>query len=92
MVNGLRKLGWQIEDLKATFYMWLPVPQGMTSVEFVEIMLEKAHLVVPPGTGYGDKGEGFFRIALTVEEDKLKEALQRMQKAGITYNMTKEAV
>jgi len=92
MVQGLRELGWNIETPKATFYMWLPVPQGMSSFEFVEIMLEKAHLVVPPGTGYGDRGEGFFRIALTVEEDKLHEALQRMKKAGITYNMTKETV
>jgi len=89
MVEGLKELGWDALDLKATFYIWLPVPKGMTSVEFVGIMLEKAHIVVPPGTGYGPKGEGFFRIALTVGEEKLKEALERMKKAGISYHMTK---
>jgi len=92
VVQGLRKLGWQFETPKATFYIWLPVPQGMTSVEFVEIMLEKAQIVVPPGNGYGDAGEGFFRIALTVDESKLQEALLRMEKAGIRFDMTKEAV
>ena len=89
MIEGLRELGWEIGELKATFYIWLPVPKDMTSVEFVEIMLEKAHLVVPPGNGYGPNGEGFFRIAITVGEDKLKEALARMKKTGIRYDMKK---
>ena len=92
MLTGLRELGWKIQDLKATFYIWLPVPEGMSSVEFVDVLLEKAHIVCPPGNGYGPNGEGFFRIALTVGEDKLKEALERMKKAGIRYDMTKEAV
>jgi len=92
MVKGLRELGWDVPEQNATFYIWLPVPEGMTSVEFVGIMLEKAHIVVPPGNGYGPGGEGFFRIALTVDEKKLEEAVQRMKKAGISYNMTKEAV
>lgn len=92
MVQGLRELGWKIDNLKATFYIWLPVPENMSSVEFVEIMLEKAHIVVPPGNGYGPNGEGFFRIALTVGEAKLKEAIERMKKAGIRYDMSKETV
>ena len=53
---------------------------------FAALMLEKAHVVVPPGTGYGANGEGFFRIALTVGEERLKEAIQRMKDAGIRYN------
>lgn len=85
MINGLRELGWNIEPNKATFYMWLPTPKGMSSVDFVSVMLEKANIVVPPGTGYGPNGEGFFRIALTVGEERLKEALERMKKAGIRY-------
>ncbi len=90
MVEGLRELGWEFEDPKATFYLWLPVPKGMSSEEFVSIMLEKAHVVVPPGNGYGDNGEGFFRIALTVPEERLKEVIERMKKAGINYKqMTK---
>ena len=85
MVKGLRELGWEIEDPKATFYLWLPVPKGMTSAEFVGLMLEKAHIVVPPGNGYGAHGEGFFRIALTVPEARLQEAIDRMKKVGINY-------
>ncbi len=86
VVNALREMGWQIEDPKATFYIWLPVPKGYTSAEFAALMLEKAHIVVPPGNGYGPNGEGFFRIALTVGEERLKEAMQRMKDAGIKFN------
>jgi len=85
MIEGLRELGWDIQPNKATFYMWLPTPKGMNAVDFVSVMLEKAHIVVPPGTGYGPNGEGFFRIALTVEEKRLREALKRMKDAGIRY-------
>jgi LL-diaminopimelate aminotransferase len=69
--------------------LWLPVPKGFTSEEFVTIMLEKAHVVVPPGNGYGSVGEGFFRIALTKPVDVLKEALNRMKEAGIRFDMEK---
>ncbi len=89
MEQGLRELGWNVEPSKATFYLWIPVPKGFTSEEFVTVMLEKAHVVVPPGNGYGKHGEGFFRIALTKPVDVIKEALKRMKDAGISYNMTK---
>ena len=89
MEEGLRDLGWSVAPSKATFYLWLPVPQGFTSEEFVTVMLEKAHVVVPPGNGYGNGGEGFFRIALTRPVDELREALRRMKRAGISYKMTK---
>ncbi len=92
MTQGLREMGWEFEDPVATFYLWLPVPTGMTSEAFAQVMLEKAAVVVPPGTGYGPKGEGFFRIALTVGEDRLKEVLERMKRAGISFNMAREAV
>lgn len=82
---GLRELGWDVEPSKATFYLWLPVSKGMTSEQFVTKMLEEAHVVVPPGNGYGKYGEGFFRIALTKPVDVLKEALKRMKDAGIRY-------
>lgn len=89
MEQGLRELGWNVEPSKATFYLWIPVPKGFTSEEFVTVMLEKAHVVVPPGNGYGKYGEGFFRIALTKPVEVIKEALKRMKDAGISYNMTK---
>ena len=89
MEAGLKELGWNVEPSKATFYLWLPVPKGFTSEEFVGVMLEKAHVVVPPGNGYGPYGEGFFRIALTKPVEDLKEVLSRMKNAGINYNMVK---
>ena len=92
MEAGLKELGWDITPSKATFYLWLPVPKGFTSEEFVNIMLEKASVVVPPGNGYGTYGEGYFRIALTKDIETLKKALSRMKEAGISYNMTAAAV
>lgn len=86
---GLKELGWNIKPSRATFYLWLPVPQGFTSEEFATIMLEKAGIVVPPGNGYGSYGEGYFRIALTKDVDTIKKALSRMKDAGICYTMTK---
>jgi len=84
--EGLRELGWNIKPSKATFYLWLPVPKGMTSEQFVTEMLEKAHVVVPPGNGYGKYGEGYFRVALTKDVETIKECIRRMKEAGIRYS------
>lgn len=84
--EGFRELGWSVKPSKATFYLWLPVPKGMTSEEFVTVMLEKAYVVVPPGNGYGKYGEGYFRVALTKDVDTIKECIRRMKEAGIKYN------
>lgn len=84
--EGFRELGWNIKPSKATFYLWLPVPHGMTSEEFVTVMLEKAHVVVPSGNGYGKYGEGYFRVALTKDVETIKECIRRMKDAGIRYN------
>lgn len=86
-VAGLNRLGWQFPLNVATFYLWIPVPVGMSSVDFVNLLREKCGVVVPPGSGYGPQGEGFFRVALTVPEERLQEALQRMEKEGIRYDM-----
>lgn len=85
MEAGLKELGWNVKPSKATFYLWLPVPKGMTSEEFVTLMLEKADVVVPAGNGYGKYGEGYFRIALTKPKEVLQEVINRMKKAGIRY-------
>ncbi len=86
MVRGLQELGWDIKPTKATFYIWIPTPNGMSSEEFATLMLEKANVVVPPGIGYGKCGEGYIRIALTKDVEILKKALQRMKDAGIHYS------
>jgi LL-diaminopimelate aminotransferase len=85
IVNGLRSLGWPIEAPKATLYVWAPVPKGYDSTEFVTLLLEKCGIIVPPGNGYGASGEGFFRIALTVADQRMQEAIQRMADANIRY-------
>jgi LL-diaminopimelate aminotransferase len=85
-VAGFRKLGWKLEPIKATFYMWLPVPKGMTSSEFGTLMLEEAGVVVPPGNAYGPTGEGFFRLSLCTDKVRLQEAFDRMEKHSITFD------
>ena len=85
IVKGLQSLGWQIEAPKATLYVWVPVPQGYSSAEFVTLLIDKCGIIVPPGNGYGAAGEGFFRIALTVSDEKMQTAIQRMRDAGIRY-------
>lgn len=77
MVEGLQRLGYKVFDGGATFYLWVSNPKGKSSVEVCADLLEKG-IVVTPGNGFGAAGEGFFRIALTVAEEKLTEALKRM--------------
>lgn len=81
VVEGLNAMGWNLEKPKGSFYVWAPVPMGYTSSEFAEVVLEKAGVIITPGNGYGTYGEGYFRIALTVDKERIREALQRMQAA-----------
>jgi LL-diaminopimelate aminotransferase len=75
----LRDLGWQFEPPKGTFYLWAPVPSGYTSAEFCDFVFEKSAVVLAPGSAYGVNGEGYVRFSLTVEDDRLDEALTRMR-------------
>ena len=79
LVDGLNSLGWSLEKPKATFYVWAPVPKGHTSESFAELVLDKAGVVITPGTGYGQNGAGYFRIALTIEKERMEEALNRIR-------------
>ena len=82
MVNGLKEIGFEVEPPKATFYLWIGIPKGYTSAEFTDRLLEKG-VVVTPGNGFGEPGEGYVRIALSQKESRLEEALQRMK--NITF-------
>jgi len=82
MVAGLKKMGFSFVVPKATFYMWVETPPGYDSTRFCEHLLTTQGVVVTPGNGFGDAGEGYFRIALTLEIDRLKEALRRIEVAG----------
>lgn len=79
-VEGLKNLGWKIEKPKATFYVWLKLPRkAKSSIEFAQVLLERANIIATPGVGFGKYGEGYVRFALTVDKEKLKEAVERMK-------------
>ncbi len=81
-VAALRDAGYAVDPPQATFYVWMPVPVGLTSMDFANRLLETAGVVVIPGVGYGDRGEGFVRLSLAVPDELLDEALARIAKAG----------
>ncbi|MCK5708492.1 MAG: LL-diaminopimelate aminotransferase [Candidatus Aureabacteria bacterium] len=77
--NGLIDMGIKIDKPKATFYVWFPVPDGYTSKSFAMKVLREAHVVITPGNGFGEFGEGYVRAALTVDADRIKEATKRIK-------------
>ncbi len=80
LVGGLNKLGWKINSPKATFYVWAPVLGKYDSFSLAKAMLEKTDIIVTPGIGFGENGEGYIRIALTVGSGRLEEAVDRIKK------------
>ncbi|MBU7008457.1 LL-diaminopimelate aminotransferase [Phosphitispora fastidiosa] len=81
VIDGLNSMGWNLDMPKATIYLWVPVPKGYTSISFAEMVFAKSGVVITPGNGYGEYGEGFFRIALTVEKERIEEAIGRFKKS-----------
>ena len=79
MIKGLKDAGFEVDSPKATFYLWIKVPKGYTSSELTERVLEDVGLVVTPGNGFGEAGEGYFRIALTQKRKRLTEAVERLK-------------
>ena len=79
IIETLHDAGIAAEPPKATFYVWAPVPVGITSVEFVGRLFELTGVLVTPGTGYGTHGEGFVRLSLGVPDDRLAEATRRLR-------------
>ncbi len=79
MVQRLNQLGLKCEKPKATFYLWIEVPDG-DSMSFADRLLEEAMIVVTPGIGFGPEGEGYVRMALTQPVSRTNEALERMEK------------
>lgn len=85
LIQGLMQLGWNIPKTKATMYLWVPCPAGMSSTDFALWVLQQTGVVVTPGNAFGVGGEGYVRISLIAEHDRLDEVLQRFKKAGICY-------
>ncbi len=78
-VDRLRSAGWEMEKPRGTFYIWVPVPGGYDSMSFSRILLDTCGIVATPGVGFGSGGEGYERFALTAGEERLEEAVARLE-------------
>lgn len=81
LAEALVSVGMQVPKPKATVYMWVPIPAGYTSAGFSEHVLDQAGVVVTPGPGYGPAGEGFVRLSLTTPDDRIAEAVERIERS-----------
>ena len=77
--DALREIGVDVTPPKGTIYVWAPVPEGHTSASYCEMVLEESAVVISPGSAYGANGEGFFRISLTIADERLQEAVERLR-------------
>lgn len=89
ITEGLKELGWPIDKInppRATFYLWLPVPpKYKTSKEFTDELLNKSGIVVVPGNGFGNNGEGWFRLSIVASEEQMHEVIRRMKEDGFRF-------
>ncbi len=86
LIEGFGKLGWNIPKTKATMYLWMPCTVGMSSTDFALNVLQQTGVVVTPGNAFGSAGEGYVRISLIAECDRLQEVLHRFKQANIRYS------
>ena len=85
-LEAIKPLGYALTPPRATLYVWLPIPRRYSSsLEFTRDLLDATGVVVAPGSGFGQAGEGYVRIALCVTAERLREAGERMHKAGFAY-------
>lgn len=80
LVDGLNSIGWEVSKPKATFYIWARTLKSHDSASMCRLLLADADLVITPGVGFGDYGEGYIRMAITVPRKRLKEAVKRIKK------------
>jgi LL-diaminopimelate aminotransferase len=78
--SGLTALGWNFRKPTAGFFCWANTPKGLGSMELCSRLIEEAHVVTVPGGGFGPAGEGYLRMALTVDVSRIKEAVERIGK------------
>ncbi|MGC8766558.1 MAG: LL-diaminopimelate aminotransferase [Brevinematia bacterium] len=83
MKGMLKEVGFEIYSSKATFYLWVKNPKGFSSKEISMLLLKEAGIVVTPGNGFGENGEGYFRISLTSPDYRIKEAVDRLKKLNL---------
>lgn len=85
LIAGLAELGWDVPKPLATMYLWVPCPPGQSSTDFALSVLQQTGVVVTPGNAFGAGGEGYVRVSLIAENDRLAEALRRFKQAGICF-------
>lgn len=82
-IDGLNRIGWKIDKPKGTFYVWTRIPEkykNLTSLKFASLLVQNAGIVVAPGIGFGETGEGYIRFALVTDEERLKLSIERLRK------------
>ncbi len=85
LIEGLVRLGWAIPKTLATMYLWVPCPTGISSTDFALSVLQQTGIVVTPGNAFGSGGEGYVRVSLIAECDRLEEAINRLEQANVRY-------
>lgn len=83
LVDGLRAVGLECENPRATFYVWVAAPKGLSSAEFTTKLLEQAGVVTTPGNGFGEAGEGYVRFTICMDKSKLKEVAERIRQVNL---------
>ena len=78
LMQAINQIGLRARVPKATFYIWASVPQGYTSTDFADKLLNEAGVAVTPGIGYGKEGEGYIRFSLTLPDDRLEQGIERL--------------
>ena len=90
VVQGFKELGWDMDKLnppKATFYLWLPIPpRYKSSKEFTDAVLNKSGVVLVPGNGFGDNGEGWFRMSIVAKDEDMVEVIRRLKEDGFYFD------
>jgi alanine-synthesizing transaminase len=82
LVDGLRQAGWEIPPPAASMFAWAPIPaefRGIGTMAFSKLLLERANVAVAPGVGFGEHGEGFVRIALVENRQRLRQATRNIK-------------
>jgi L-glutamine---4-(methylsulfanyl)-2-oxobutanoate aminotransferase len=83
LFDRLQLIGWEAAKPAGSFFCWLPVPEGFTSAQFADTLLEQANVMVAPGVGFGAHGESYVRVGLLSSEERLREAADRIGKLNL---------
>ncbi|MYK16623.1 aminotransferase class I/II-fold pyridoxal phosphate-dependent enzyme [Candidatus Poribacteria bacterium] len=84
LVEGLNRIGWKVPKPQASMFVWAPLPEAwrhLSSMDFATKLLNEAEVCVSPGSGFGHNGEGYIRIALVENEDRIRQAVRQIRRA-----------